>query len=118
MMLASWSITTPDESLESAWIYVDLVRVPDDQNKGQPANVLQGRDSVAVSVLASWLTTALGISSPAGAMDDTLSTEQVFVVKAVLDWSNVEDITARIELPYGYETEDDPIKKMVCKICT
>ena len=44
----------------------------------------------------------ISVSSPLGATNDTLSTDQAFTITADYSWQNTEDLSARIVLPTGY----------------
>ena len=104
---AEWSIQAPDEDQGPDPIYVSLERIPKELNTGNNATVDETTVSVDVTTLLSWLTTGLEIVSPAGAVDGIVSSEQSFVVKAIVQWHNVKNITAQIDLPAGYETADN-----------
>ena len=108
-----WNLLTPSQEQATDRVSVELYQIPLDKNTGQPAIVLQDRDSVDVTTNVSWLTASVSVSSPAGAIDDTLSTGQNFVISALMDWQNVEDIIVQIYLPFGYTIDDNAMKSVV-----
>ncbi len=108
----SWEISAPETPLPLSWLVARLTNPPLDVNSDQTAWVSEGRDSVGVVVLEKGvLTDTVEVSEPAGARDDTLSTDQYFTVRTkVFATSTVIGTSATINLPIGYLT-DEPTKK-------
>ncbi len=107
-----WSIQAPPTPQSVQLIYVTLDPPPLEKNTGIAADVEESTVSIPVTTVQSWVSTTLSISSPVGAIDNVISAGQSFVLKATVQSSNVKDITARIELPYGFTTSDDAEKNV------
>ena len=110
---AEWTITAPGNPQPARLIYVTLNPSPIELNTGVEVDVDEATVSIEVTTVQSWLSTTLQIASPLGAIDARLSTGQNFVVRARIQSSNAKDITARIELPYGYTTVDNQEKSVI-----
>ena len=109
---AQWTIRAPSSEQSARTIQVELYRLPKEKNTGESADVQSRVASIQVTTIKSSLLATLLVSSPDGARDQFLSTEQNFVVKAIFQYTSVNNITAEIFLPNGYTTEDDREKSV------
>jgi hypothetical protein len=101
----SWQVRAPAAQALDQPISVGIVTVPLDINSNMPASVSAGTDIVTADVLekAGFISTGIGIIAPAGAVDNTLSTEQVFTLRGtVVAEPTATDIRATIVLPPGF----------------
>ena len=87
---------------------VEFYQIPNDININSPAAIESGSDSVfvqtRVTAFGALEVTSISIISPSGAVDNTLSTEQSFVLESILSFnSNVDPIgrEAQLVLPAG-----------------
>ena len=84
-----------------------------DENSGAVAAKNVDRDSITVNVVTSEIfVTNTGISGPAGALDGTVSSGQVFTVSADYSFGPTIDpatYRARLEVPSGYAASEDLI---------
>ncbi|MDZ7393629.1 MAG: hypothetical protein ONB25_12110 [candidate division KSB1 bacterium] len=93
-----------------------LYRKPHDLNTGFEAAVAKGLDTLVVETVASGVVVGkVWVSWPAGATDDTLSTEQDFVLSAQVAFS--EDLGQRravLRLPVGsgYQLRADSVRSI------
>ncbi|MEJ2626929.1 MAG: hypothetical protein P8078_00005, partial [bacterium] len=110
---AIWKIKSPDVATEEQSISVTMHKPPLALNTGKVADVEEKTLYLSVKTHKSFLSISLGISSPPGAVNQKVSSDQHFVVKASLSWNYVRDITASISLPTGYTTSDDYDKKVI-----
>lgn len=109
---AEWTVQAPPAESATATISAMLVQYPLDRNSRQTALVSQAQASRSVRTLKSNLSMAFSIFEPAGAVDGVLSTQQSFVVQAVVQQINVKDIQLELTLPFGYTTSDNLIKQV------
>ncbi len=107
---AEWSVIAPGDAQPVKSITVYLDTIPNDVNTAQPAGVDHTSMSVNVETIKSAISLSISISEPVGAVDRILSTGQQFVVRTVVQQTNVKDISVEIELPYPYSTSDNLIK--------
>jgi hypothetical protein len=101
----TWRLTAPDSVMTSQFT-VAITGLPTDLNDGEPADTTDASRQIMVSVVeASLVSDTLYVSSPAGAQDDTVSTDQTFIVKTRLSATEaVGQVEAAIELPSGFQT--------------
>jgi hypothetical protein len=100
-----WDVKAPGAAIANQAIRVKITKRPKDLNIALPSAV---RDSVATVVVdvateGGFQSPAVAISSPAGAMDDTVSTSQTFTVRA----SAVAEATT-IDIQATLVLVDDP----------
>jgi hypothetical protein len=107
-----WMVRAPDFEHSIDWISMTVIRVPNDKNTGNPAEVAEATSRVSITTVASLLSTHLTIVSPQGARDSVVSTGQNFILKADVFSRNAMDVTAKIVLPTGYTTVDDTVKSV------
>jgi len=98
----TWQIQAPSEALSAQPFTVSWYYPPVDLNTGSRDVVSGDANPVYITTIGSYINTNLAISSPAGALDDTLSTDQFFTVQAIVDWGNARDIFTTLQLPEGY----------------
>ncbi|MBN1781821.1 hypothetical protein JW948_11890 [bacterium] len=111
---AVWQFRSPSAPLTALPVSVDWYRRPRDKNSNQEAYIPgdEVSETIYVKTISSQIYTSLDISSPPGAADKTLSTDQVFTVRAIVQWNNVRDMVSSLTLPYGYTTaskKDQPV---------
>jgi hypothetical protein len=107
-----WILTAPDSPHDSAPISVQIVGNPHDANDGSSA---LGPDSISYHTFTidtrPYILHSAAITQPAGAMDGTLSTDQIFTVTDTLRANgSYVDKAAGISLPAGFTTNDSLIK--------
>ena len=107
-----WTVQAPPAESPTSTISAMLVQYPRDRNSLQTALVSQAQASRSVRTLKSNLSMAFSIQEPAGAVNGVLSTQQNFVVQAVVQQINVKDIQLELTLPFGYTTSDNLIKQV------
>ncbi len=97
---------TPGIGFDS--LKVEFYQIPDDININSPAAIESGSDSVfvqaRVTAFGTLEVTSISIISPPGAVDNTLSTDQVFELESILSFnSNVDPVgrEAQLILPAG-----------------
>lgn len=110
---AVWYIKTPEVAKDERTIDVTLYKPPLALNTGRVAAVTSRTVHTVVTTHKSSLTSYLYVDSPSGARDHVLSSSQYFVVKTILNWSYVKDLTAQIFLPTGYSTLDNLVKRVI-----
>ena len=99
----TWQIRAPSYALSAQAFTVSWYYKPRDINTEQEAMVSAiPTDPLYISTVNSFIYTEISISSPAGAVDDTLSTDQLFTVRAIINWGNTRDIFTTLQLPDGY----------------
>ncbi len=94
-----WTVTAPSTQQASQNFVVAITTTPNDRNTGAPANVQTGTAQVGVTVSAGGALASPGIAitSPAGAVDGTVSATQQFVVHAtVTPSSDTQNIVATL----------------------
>ena len=104
----SWLITgdslTPGIEFDS--LKIEFSQIPNDINFNSPAAIQTGSDSVfvqaRVTAFGTLEVTDISIISPAGAIDDTLSTQQSFTLESILSFnSNVDPSGRQAELIFA-----------------
>jgi len=110
---ATWEIKSPNIATDWQTINVTMYKPPLARNTGQVATIEKKTEKISVITHKSFLTSSLGIASPPGAVNQKVSSDQYFVVRASLTWNYVRDITASISLPTGYTTSDNLDKKVI-----
>lgn len=108
-----WSIRAPSHAQTASSILVTMSSLPRELNTGNPASMPTRTVSVNVTTIVSSLTTTVVISSPQGAQDGVLSSDQTFVVKASFQFVNVENMTAEISLPPNFVMNDQKRKSII-----
>ncbi|MDQ7064623.1 MAG: hypothetical protein Q9P90_10310 [candidate division KSB1 bacterium] len=104
-----WELTAPDTVSSQKPITVRIHRTPKDENTDQIAAWVQnGRATLLVETreVGKITANALQITSPIGATDRVLSTEQKFTIGTTLNWTDVSDIQAEVVLPAGFTATD------------
>ena len=112
----TWTLIAPNSAQNKSYITVSLDQIPNDLNTGEAASVVTGSDnfSLPITTIQSWITASLSLSDPAGAVDQTVSTGQTFIVNAeVYTTENVINAVAQITLPDGYTTKDSEEKSVL-----
>jgi len=106
----TWWVRTPDFVFRQDSILIFISQKP--YNKNNPAEIAQvNRDSVFLKIkaVATFLRVdSVAIVAPNGARDDTLSTEQEFIVAAQISSQNVADVRAQLSASPGYEILSNP----------
>jgi hypothetical protein len=103
-----WSAMAPNAPTPLALISASIDTIPMDENSGKSALISEGIVQIQVDTEeAGSITNGLRIDSPQGAMNDILSTEQQFTVKAQVSSQNVTDTRAELTYPLGFFTEND-----------
>lgn len=103
-----WDITAPQNPSNSAIMTARFAVIPVDVNDGSDA---VGPDSVStiefvVDTRPSLFQHAV-VENPPGAEDGVISTNQMFIATDTLQaFGDFTDLTATIDLPYGYSTSD------------
>ncbi|NOZ60121.1 MAG: hypothetical protein GXO74_00415 [Calditrichaeota bacterium] len=100
----NWEIQPPAEASENDTIKIVLFKPPRDKNTQLPAQVQNPFENLIVKTVPSNIQVeTFQIISPAGALDDTLSTEQNFTVKLKAKVSeNLDSVRASLSLPPGF----------------
>jgi len=110
---ATWEIKSPNIATDWQTINVTMYKPPLSKNTRQVAKIEKKTEKISVITHKSFLTSSLGIASPPGAVNQKVSSDQYFVVRASLTWNYVRDITTSITLPTGYTTSDNLDKKVI-----
>jgi hypothetical protein len=100
-----WNVTAPPAPQAAVAFACTISTVPDDANLAAPAFASKPDDLVSITVTTGGALSApsLSVIGPAGAVDDTVSVEQSFSLRAdVTATSTTDDVTATLELPTGY----------------
>ncbi|MDQ7063441.1 MAG: hypothetical protein Q9P90_04250 [candidate division KSB1 bacterium] len=102
-----WQARAPESPAEGA-ITVRLIQRPLDENSGQDVDVVSeiSRFFVRTDTVGSLTVSAPVITGPDGALDNILSTGQPFTVQANLEWRHLRQVSAVLELPTGFFTEE------------
>ncbi len=112
----SWDVAPPDYSTENDTFVVFLFSPPLDKNSETFAIVQNPYKYLVVKTVPSDISTELfEISSPVGAKDDTLSTEQHFTVKLeVRSSENLDSLRATLHIPqkFGFAIDEDSTKSL------
>ncbi len=109
-----WQIRSPNQPHgDPRALQVTLVKAPLDINTGNTAVVMNESVQVEVKTVEVSLASELSIATPLGARDGVVSTGQYFVVRAFIQWKNVEKIEATLTLPAGYTTSDNLVKSVI-----
>jgi hypothetical protein len=106
--IVQWTIRSPSTPQSNQLFSIGWYRKPRDVNSGLEAIVSsQPLNPLYIQTVNSYIFTDLSIVSPFGATDDTLSTDQSFIVQAIVQWANSRDITTTLTLPQGYNPQTD-----------
>jgi len=109
-----WKIKSPAVAhSQPRKIEVNFDNVPIEINTGQAAETAATSAEIDVQTISTLLNSDVSIATPVGAMDGTVSTDQYFVIKAKIQWRNVQRIEAHITLPAGYSTSDNVVKSVI-----
>lgn len=105
-----WQVLAPGFRSGPDTILVRMVRMPLDVNVNMPAQVVALDDTVIVSTDTTRLAVdSLYVSAPAGARDDTVSTDQLFTVTAEIGRTpNIPQVTVTLSLPTGFRFRFGP----------
>lgn len=103
----TWNVQASDVPIsEIRDIRVEITTIPYDENTNAPASIANG--SATLNVLTEERgTTRINqffISAPFGAQDNSVSTEQSFVVTADISSNSVRNLQAEISYPGGFTT--------------
>ncbi|MBN1154836.1 hypothetical protein JXB12_07935 [candidate division KSB1 bacterium] len=98
----------------------DLLQVtintpPKDVNMGLPAYVESHLDTLYLKTVNSNMNVMSRITWPTGAVDNIVSTDQLFDLQATISKSdNIKSVVSAIELPYGYQLDfnEDSVKNV------
>ncbi len=97
-----WSIFTPEYASGPDTLIASIEIVPKDKNIDQRALVVQSIDTVIVRTLATNILYTTSIAEPSGAVDQVVSTYQIFKVKSDIRFSdNLKEVKATLILPDG-----------------
>ncbi len=107
-----WHVKAPSTITASQTISVKLTTNPMDENTNiQAANSgqLQRFLNVETANIGFVNINSVVVTSPSGAQDSTISTDQEFNVSAEIEWGDMVDLQAEIEFPPGtsYEVLDE-----------
>ncbi len=103
----TWNVQAADSVIsEIRDIRVDISTAPNDENTNAQATIANGTSTLNVLTEARGVTRIdhFYISSPAGAMDNSVSTEQSFIVTAEITSTSVRDLLAEITFTGGFST--------------
>jgi len=103
-----WDLRAPSAEAGKGKITFSIEDVPDDGNTNQPAEGLGDRRTISIKTVNKGyiLIDSLKIVEPAGALDNVLSTKQIFNIKAYLRWNNCENVpNVTIKMPDNFITE-------------
>ena len=102
-----WSILTPGFASDSDSFIVNIKTTPKDLNSNAPALITNEADTLVIQTSSTNLIVNTTISDPQGALDAILSTEQKFVIRSVVNYSqNLRNVVAEINLPENYSLQD------------
>ncbi|MFQ5633028.1 MAG: hypothetical protein ACE5I1_30030, partial [bacterium] len=107
-----WPMKAPNASVPLKPLMIRLTRTPADENTGSDAAIFDGIRTKEINVqtraLGQLAPGSLTITSPTGAQDSTLSTDQDFTVQASVSWQNAADVQAEIRFPpnSGYTVDN------------
>jgi len=108
----TWRLKAPDEVTASAPITVSLYTIPFDENTNLPANSENDVEYFWISTqnAGTAFIDSLWITSPSGALDKVLSTQQNFIVEANVRWYNtISKPSITLQLAGGFTTvESNP----------
>ncbi len=111
-----WTVTAPAAPQAAVAFTCTLTTTPDDVNLAAPAFSSQPDDQVSITVATGGALSApsLSATSPAGAVDDTVSVGQTFSLRAaVTATSTTDNVTATLALPAGYiVTSGGPVRDL------
>ncbi len=105
----TWRLKAPNVPTSKAPIIVAIHSVPNDENTNEPATVpnkyayfyVRTQDSGSAAIDSFW------VSSPSGAMDHILSTNQTFTMEAQVRWYNCAGKpSVHLQLPGGFTTPE------------
>lgn len=106
-----WRLQTPNFESGPDTIIVSISQLPTDLNSDEKAYAITRHDTLVIKTLpTNLLISSFEVSDPIGAMDDTLSTNQNFTIKATINFSrNLQDVTAQIIEPQNadYRINDE-----------
>lgn len=98
-----WKLRAPEVSVPVKPLTVRLTKTPADENTGNDAAIFDGIRTKEINVqtrqLGQLMPGNLIITSPPGAQDSILSTDQEFTVQASVSWQNAAEIQAQIQFP-------------------
>ncbi|MBN2011075.1 hypothetical protein JW960_17135 [candidate division KSB1 bacterium] len=101
--VATWQIITPasESSLDS--IFALITSPFRDMNTQQAAAIVRQQDTLLVNTSATDLIWNTAITSPEGAKDSVLSTQQDFTISSTIQYSdNLDSVNVKLEIPGGY----------------
>ncbi|MFQ6114871.1 MAG: hypothetical protein ACE5NG_12450, partial [bacterium] len=103
----TWNVTAPDTATGIEFISVTLDSIPFDQNTNDiaahnPQQLVRTIEIQTVERGNVTIDTAF-VSSPPGAQDGIISSEQLFTIEAVVKWQDAVNLLAEIVLPSGYQ---------------
>jgi len=108
----TWNVQASDVPIsEIRDIRVEISTIPNDENTNSPAAIANGSATLNVLTEARGTTqiNEFYISSPAGAQDNSVSAEQIFVVTAEITSNSVRDLQAEISSAGGFSTNTPAI---------
>jgi hypothetical protein len=107
-----WTLKAPNNSVPLKPMTVRLTKTPADENTGSDAAIFDGIRTKEINVqtraLGRLTAGQLTITSPTGAQDSVLSTDQEFTMQATVSWQNAADVQAEIQFPpnSGYTVDN------------
>lgn len=107
-----WELQAPQASVSLKPLTVRLTKTPADENTGNEAAIFDGIRAKEINVqtraLGQLTAGDLTVTSPIGAQDSVISTEQEFTVQATVSWQNAADVQAEIQFPpnSGYTVDN------------
>jgi hypothetical protein len=105
-----WNVLAPDSTTGVHQLFATITEIPFDENSDATAANIEGSNQRDLPVQTvdqgNIVITSFTVNSPAGAADGTLSTIQQFTVEATVQWFDVDDRSATLGLPLGYQTSN------------
>ncbi|MDZ7344063.1 MAG: hypothetical protein ONA90_06075, partial [candidate division KSB1 bacterium] len=104
-----WQATAPETVVTATALTFAITQAPLDVNTDAAVTTTNDPALFTVSTIrpGSISARALRITSPAGAVDDTVSTGQDFIISTTADWTRAVNVSARLLLPSGFLTDDE-----------
>lgn len=97
----TWRVKSPSEAKAAAPLRVTMINKPVDRYTNEPAIIAKIYAELQIEALRSSLrVSSIQFYSPEGAKDGTVSTDQVFRIKATISYSgNVSNVKTELRLP-------------------
>jgi hypothetical protein len=101
-----WNVTAPNTPTPSQSISVTLSKIPLDENTNDQAAVnppIVRTIQIETGEVGGISIDAIFVSSPQGAEDGIISTDQQFSIVTDFSWQDAVDLNAKLVLPTGYQ---------------